>query len=61
VVVPSGGVGVITLTITPNQAPGTVVSGTIYVVTPPLNTPNPIPAVTTGDVLAAIPYSYTVG
>ena len=59
--VPRASVGVITVTITPNQAPGTVVSGTLYVINVPLNTPDPIPQITTGDVLAAIPYSYTVG
>ena len=58
---PRASAGVITVTITPNQAPGTVVNGTLYVINVPAETPDPIPQITTGDVLAAIPYSYTVG
>jgi hypothetical protein len=61
VFVPRDGIGVITVTITPNQPPGTAVNGTLYVINVPLNTSNPIPQITTGDVLAAIPYSSPVG
>jgi hypothetical protein len=54
-----GTVGKITITVTPTAAKGSVVSGLLNIVT--------IPAVvgetffTTGDVIAALPYSYTVG
>ena len=37
-----------------------MVNGTLYVITSAEHA-NPIPQNTTGDTLAAIPYSYTVG
>lgn len=49
-----GQTGVITLTVTPEGAPGTIVHGFLYV-----DTFNPI--TNSGDELQAIPYSYTVG
>jgi hypothetical protein len=58
-IIEPGAVGKITLTITPTAAKGTTVNGVLNLVT--------VPAVvgetffTTGDVIAALPYSYTVG
>ena len=54
-----GQTGTITLEITPTGRKGSKVSGTLYVITPPgLAYPT---FSTTGDVLAQVPYSYTVG
>ena len=70
VVVGPGQSGDITVTITPSGAAGTVVHGVIYLVTSPGNGIGTragaigagLGAVeTSGDVLAAIPYTYTVG
>jgi hypothetical protein len=54
-----GQTGVITVTITPSGTPGTVVSGNLYV--DDYVTGVPPYGETTGNELAAIPYSYTVG
>ncbi|MBW8487177.1 S8 family serine peptidase [Actinomadura parmotrematis] len=63
VVVAPGGSGKVTVTFTPSGAPGTVVTGTLYLVTSPVaNYDGTKGAIQTGgDVLAALPYSYTVG
>ena len=52
-----GGTGVITVTITPTAKVGSTVSGVLNLVTTPFGTPlfN-----TTGDVIAALPYHYSV-
>lgn len=52
--------GTIDVTITPNAAPGTVVSGYLYVDTLAID-PNGFLITGVGDELVAIPYSYTVG
>jgi Subtilase family len=59
VVINPGQTGVINVTITPSGAPGTIVSGNLYVDDLADNVP-PF-GQQTGDELAAIPYSYTVG
>jgi hypothetical protein len=59
VIINPGQTGVINVTITPSGTPGTVVSGNLYVDDFTDNLP-PY-GQTTGDELAAIPYSYTVG
>jgi hypothetical protein len=59
VTVNPGQTGVIDVTITPSGTPGTVVSGNLYVDDYVDNLP-PYGQIT-GDELAAIPYSYTVG
>jgi hypothetical protein len=53
----------ITLTITPNAAPGTVVQGVLNLVTVPTSPSGftALPQFTTGSVIRALPYSYTVG
>ena len=69
VVVNPGQPGSLTVTITPSAKAGTVVHGVIYVVTSPFNGDNTLAGAidglgavdTSGDVLAAIPYTYTVG
>jgi hypothetical protein len=55
VVIPPHGTGTITVTITPPAGATGTVSGVLNLVTTPSGTPlfN-----TTGDVLAAVPYSY---
>ena len=55
----AGDTQTITIQIAPTAAPGTVVKGYLYVYTPP-SFVNPSFA-TTGDELAKLPYSYTVG
>ena len=70
VVVSPGATGSLTVTITPSAKAGTVVHGVIYLVTSPFNgTGTVFGAIagglgamqTSGDVLAALPYTYTVG
>ena len=70
VVVNPGQSGSVKVTITPWARAGTVVHGVIYVVTSPFNGDNTLAGAirgglgavdTSGDVLAAIPYTYTVG
>ena len=70
VLVNPGQSGSVNVTITPSAKPGTVVHGVIYVVTSPFNGDNTLARAiagglgavdTSGDVLAAIPYTYTVG
>jgi hypothetical protein len=59
VTIQPGQTATITVTITPSARPGKTVTGQLYVYTPPsfaYPTFN-----TTGDVIAKIPYSYTVG
>ena len=70
VVVNPGQSGSVRVTITPSAKAGTVVRGVIYLVTSPFNGDNALAGAirgrlgavdTSGDVLAAIPYTYTVG
>jgi Peptidase inhibitor I9 len=70
VVVSPGATGGITVTITPSAKAGTVVHGVIYLVTSPITGTNTVGGAiggglgavqTSGDVLAALPYTYTVG
>ena len=70
VVVNPGATAGITVTITPSAKAGTVVHGVIYLVTSPFNGTGTIGGAiggglgavqTSGDVLAALPYTYTVG
>ncbi|MCP2341821.1 S8 family peptidase [Actinomadura rupiterrae] len=62
VVVQPGKSGKVAVTITPSGKPGTVVNGVLYLVTSPVGAFNgSLGAIYTGgDVLTAIPYSYTV-
>jgi hypothetical protein len=57
-VIPPGGTATVTVTITPKGAKGTVVSGVLNLVTSPFT---PVPFNATGDVIATIPYTYTIG
>jgi hypothetical protein len=59
VVIDPGRTGVVEVTITPSATPGSVVSGKLYV-DDFLDDVPPFGQIT-GDELAAIPYSYTVG
>lgn len=70
VVVNPGKSGTVQVRITPSAKAGTVVRGVIYVVTSPFNGANTLSGAiggglgavsTSGDVLAAVPYTYTVG
>jgi hypothetical protein len=70
VVVNPGRSGGITVTITPSARPGAVVHGVLYLVTSPFTGLDTLIGAlagglgaeeTSGDVLAAIPYTYTVG
>ena len=70
VVVNPGQSGSVKVTITPSAKAGTVVHGVIYMVTSPFNGDNTLARAighglgavdTSGDVLAEIPYTYTVG
>ena len=70
VVVQPGRTADIKVTITPSAKAGTVVHGVIYLVTSPFNSTATIAGAmtgglggveTSGDVLAALPYTYTVG
>jgi hypothetical protein len=70
VVVSPGKTGSVKVTITPSGRAGTVVHGVLYLVTSPFNGSNTLGNAiggglgavdTSGDVLAAIPYTYTVG
>jgi Subtilase family/Peptidase inhibitor I9 len=70
VVVNPGHSGRVTVTITPSATAGTVVYGVLYLVTSPFNGDDTLGGAiggglgavdTSGDVLAAIPYTYTVG
>ena len=70
VVVQPGRTADIKVTITPSARAGTVVHGVIYLVTSPFNSAATIAGAitgglggveTSGDVLAALPYTYTVG
>ena len=70
VVVQPGRTADIKVTITPSAKAGTVVHGVIYLVTSPFNSAATIAGAvtgglggvqTSGDVLAALPYTYTVG
>ncbi len=70
VVVQPGRTADIKVTITPNAKAGTVVHGVIYLVTSPFNSAATLARTitaglggvdTSGDVLAALPYTYTVG
>jgi len=70
VVVQPGRTADIKVTITPSAKPGTVVHGVIYLVTSPFNSTDTIAGAlaggqgavqTSGDVLAALPYTYAVG
>jgi hypothetical protein len=70
VVVNPGQTGHVTVTITPSGKAGTVVHGVLYLVTSPFNGSDTLGGAiggglgaedTSGDVLAAIPYTYTVG
>ena len=70
VAVNPGATGGITVTITPSAKAGTVVHGVIYLVTSPFNGTGTVGGAiggelgavqTSGDVLAALPYTYTVG
>ena len=49
------------VTITPSGPAGTVVSGNLYVDDFDSNVPPPVTSQTSGDELAAIPYTYTIG
>ena len=69
-VVQPGRTAGIKVTITPSAKAGTVVHGVIYLVTSPFNSTDTIAGAvagglggvqTSGDVLAALPYTYTVG
>ncbi len=70
VVVSPGQSGSVTVTITPSARAGTVVHGVLYLVTSPFDGTGTVSGAiagglgavaTSGDVLAAIPYTYTVG
>jgi hypothetical protein len=70
VLVNPGATGGITVTITPSAKAGTVVHGVIYLVTSPFTGTGTVfgalagglgAVQTSGDVLAALPYTYTVG
>ncbi|MEV5574110.1 S8 family serine peptidase [Spirillospora sp. NPDC052269] len=63
VVVQPGKSGKVSVTIKPTAKPGTVVNGVLYLVTSPVGVFNGLLGAiyTGGDVLTAIPYSYTVG
>jgi hypothetical protein len=56
----SGQTGTINVTITPNGASGTVVSGVLYVDVYDVGVPTAVYASSTGDELVALPYSYTI-
>ena len=53
-----GATGTVTVTVTPTGAKGTVVSGVLNLVTSPFT---PVPFNATGDVIAQVPYTYTIG
>ena len=55
-----GETGTINVTITPSGAPGTVVTGTLYIDTVASGVPPPAYSQFAGDELAAIPYTYTI-
>ena len=57
VIVAPGASATITVTITPTAAKGTTVTGVLHLVTPPQGAPR---YNGTGDVLATLPYAYTV-
>jgi hypothetical protein len=63
VVIQPGQSGVITVTITPRGDHGQRISGHLNLVTPPAQTfdTSPVFSQTTGEVIATLPYSYTVG
>ena len=70
VVVSPGHSGSVQVTITPSAQAGTVVHGVLYLVTSPFDGTGTVSGAiagglgavaTSGDVLAAIPYTYTVG
>jgi hypothetical protein len=61
VVINLGDSATIDVTITPSGAPGTVVSGTLYVDSEATGTPTPVYAQFAADELAGLPYTYTIG
>ncbi len=63
VLIQPGQVGAIQVTITPQGAKGSVVSGHLNIVTPPLlpTGPTALPQVTSGSVISTLPYSYRIG
>jgi hypothetical protein len=61
VVINPGDSATIDVTITPSGAPGTVVSGTLYVDAFATGTPTDIYAQYAADEMAGLPYSYTIG
>ncbi len=61
VVINPGQTATVNVTITPSAASGTVVSGNLYVDDFDNNVPPPVTGQQSGDELATLPYSYTVG
>ena len=58
VVIPPGGTATLQVTVTPKGAKGTVVDGVLNLVTTPLVV---VPVPTSGELVAKIPYRYTIG
>ena len=61
IVINPGQTATVNVTITPSGPKGTVVSGNLYVDDFDSNVPPPVTSQTSGDELAAIPYTYTIG
>jgi len=61
IVINPGETATVNVTITPSGPQGTVVSGNLYVDDYDSNVPPPVTSQTSGDELAAIPYTYTIG
>ena len=61
IVINPGQTATVNVTITPSGPKGTVVSGNLYVDDFDTNVPPPVTSQTSGDELAAIPYTYTIG
>ena len=61
IVINPGDSATVNVTITPSGPKGTVVSGNLYVDDFDSNVPPPVTSQTSGDELAAIPYTYTIG
>jgi hypothetical protein len=59
--IPPGGSKTITIAITPTADVGTAVSGLLNIATLPNLSAGPSSMLTTGEVVATLPYSYTVG
>jgi Subtilase family/Peptidase inhibitor I9 len=61
IVIDPGSSATVNVTITPSGPKGTAVSGNLYVDDFDSNVPPPVSSQTSGDELAAIPYTYTIG